>query len=152
MAFAPFSTAGKSGVQLKSDLSEIASGIPGEVKEALKEQADAMAAAAKAAVPVDTGDLRDSIKVVDYNEPGRVGYRIVADAVAKPLMGSRTNRKTGVRTHTGQMREGAPYAHLVEYGSVHNQPARPFLTPQLWEKKDETLDAVAEALGRAADA
>lgn len=146
MPFAPFSTAGKSGVSLTSDLSDISSGIPDAVREALKESAEKMAEGARSRVPVDTGELRDSIEVVPYNEPGFVGYRVVAGATADQLRATKWDRKTGTRTYTGGMREGAPYAHWVEYGSVHNVPAHPFLTPQLWEKRDETLDAVSEAL------
>ena len=118
-------------VILKSDLSEISSGISDEVKDALKDATEKMAEQARANAPVgdvDGGDLRDSIEVVEYNEPGRVGYRVVADA----------------RSATGKY--NAPYAHMVEFGSVHNDPPRPFLIPALWENSDETLDMVSEAL------
>lgn len=144
MAFAPFGT---NGVALKSDLSEISSGIPDSVKEALKGEADKIAEAAKAKAPVDTGRLRDSIHVIDYNEPGFVGYRVVADAGAKQLRASRWDRKNKQRVYTGGLREAFSYAFLVEYGSVHNQPPRPFLVPALREKSDETVKSVEEALG-----
>lgn len=143
MPFAPYG----SGVTLYSDLSEIASGIPDDVKEVLKEQAESMVEAAKAKAPVDTGELRDSIHVIDYNEPGFVGYRVVADAGAKRLKASRWDRANQQRVYTGGLREAAPYAHMVEFGSVHNQPARPFLGPALVEKSDETLKAVQDKLG-----
>lgn len=125
MPFAPYG----SGVTLYSDLSEIASGIPDDVKEVLKAEAEKVAAQARANAPVDTGELRDSIQVIDYNEPGKVGYRVVADA----------------RSATGKYH--APYAHMVEFGSVHNQPARPFLFPALAENKDDIVDAVNDKLG-----
>ena len=115
-------------VVLKSSLGDISSGIPDEVKDAIKEQADEIADAARQKVPVRTGKLRDSIEVIDYNEPGFVGYRIVADARAE---GGRYN---------------APYAHMVEYGSVHNEPARPFMLPALEEGREPTLKAVSDAL------
>jgi HK97 gp10 family phage protein len=123
-------------VTLTSDLGDIASGIPDEVKDAIKEATEEMADRARANVPVDTGDLRESIEVVEYNEPGFVGYRVVADARAEPVRGRS---------------DGAPYAHMVEYGSVHNMPAKPFLIPALYEGRDATLDAVSDALKKAGD-
>jgi HK97 gp10 family phage protein len=117
-------------VVLKSSLGDISSGIPDEVKDAIKEQADQIAEAARQKVPVRTGKLRDSIEVIDYNEPGFVGYRIVAEARAE---GGRYN---------------APYAHMVEYGSVHNKPAQPFMLPALEEGRDPTLKAVSDALDK----
>lgn len=119
-------------VTLVSHLGEIASGIPDDVKDTLKAEAEKVADKARANVPVDTGELRESIHVIDYNEPGFVGYRVVADARAEPVRGRS---------------DGAPYAHMVEFGSVHNQPARPFLLPALAESKDDILDAVNDRLG-----
>ena len=116
-------------VVLKSELTDIASGISDEVKDALRDSVEAMAADARSKAPVRTGKLRDSIEVIDYNEPGFVGYRVVADA----------------RSETGKY--NAPYAHMVEYGSVHNEPPQPFLIPALEENSEPTLDAVKNALG-----
>lgn len=123
-------------VTLMSDLSEISSGLPDSVADALKEQTEKIAQDARQRVPVDTGDLRDSIEVIEYNEPGRVGYRVVADARAEPVRGRS---------------DGAPYAHLVEFGSVHNKPAQPFLVPALEDAENEVLDAVSGAIQEAAD-
>lgn len=119
-------------VTLVSHLNEIASGIPDEVREVLKDQAERVAEAARSKAPVETGELRESIHVIDYNEPGFVGYRVVADATAEPIQGRS---------------DGAPYAHMVEYGSVHNKPPRPFLVPALAENEDSILDAVTDRLG-----
>ena len=115
-------------VTLISDLSEISSGLPDAVAEALEAEAEKIAQDAKQRVPVRTGNLRDSIEVVPYNEPGFVGFRVVADA----------------RSLTGKY--NAPYAHMVEYGSVHNEPARPFLVPALEAGQDTVLDAVTNAI------
>ena len=119
-------------VTLISDLSDIAHGIGPDVQKAIQDAADKIAEDARSRVPVETGRLRDSIKVIEYNEPGRFGYRIVADAEADPVRGRS---------------DGTPYAHMVEFGSVHNQPARPFLVPALEEGSRDTIDAVNDVLG-----
>lgn len=118
---------------LENDLGNVASGISQEVDEVLREQADKIAASARSKVPVGTGNLRDSIEVVEDDRPGYTGYRVVADA----------------RSRSGKYE--VPYAHMVEYGSVHNQPPQPFLTPALEEHRQETLDAVGEAIEKAAE-
>lgn len=120
-------------VSLQNDLDGVVSGIDEEVDEVLREQAEAIASTARSRVPVDTGNLRDSIEVVEDDRPGYSGYRVIADA----------------RSTSG--RYDVPYAHMVEYGSVHNQPARPFLTPALEERRQETLDAVNDKLKELAD-
>jgi len=119
-------------VTLKSELGNIASGISDEVKDVLKDQAEEIATSARSKAPVLTGNLRDSIEVIDANEPGFVGYRIMADARARPVRGRS---------------DGAPYAFMVEYGSVHNEPPRPFMVPALEEGREPTLKAVENALG-----
>ena len=42
---------------------------------------------------------------------------------------------------------GEFYAHMVEFGSVHNKPAEPFLVPALEERRDRIVGAVEDALG-----
>lgn len=125
-------------VSLENELGDIASGIEEEVDEVLREETEKMAESARQtlsgfSMPYSTGDLYDSIKVVEDDRPGYSGYRVIADA----------------RSTSG--RYDVPYAHMVEYGSVHNQPARPFLTPALEERRQETLDAVNDKLEELAD-
>ena len=119
-------------VTLISDLSDIAHGIGPDVQAAIENAAEKIAEDARAKVPKVTGRLHDSIKVIPYNEPGSYGFRIVADAQADPVRGRS---------------EGAPYAHLVEYGSVHNEPPTPFMVPALEENERSTVDAVNDVLG-----
>jgi HK97 gp10 family phage protein len=121
-------------VMLKSDFPKIARAIPDEVKDALKDEAEKVASIARSKAPLGaTGNLRDSIKVIDYNEPGFVGYRVVADA----------------RSATGK--NNSHYAHFVEHGSVKNEPARPFLVPALEESREPAIKAIAEAIEKAAE-
>jgi HK97 gp10 family phage protein len=115
-------------VTLQSDLDGIASGISDEVDEVLRAKADEIADAARQAVPRDTGNLADSITVEEDTRRGYSGYRVVADA----------------RSATGKY--DVPYAHMVEYGSVHNDPPRPFLVPALDERRDEIYKSVMDAI------
>ena len=107
-------------VTLVSDLSEIAAGLPLRVEHALEDEVNGIADSARARVPVESGNLRDSIETIPYNEPGFIGFRVVA---------------------------GEFYAHMVEFGSVHNKPAEPFLVPALEERRDRIVGAVEDALG-----
>src|SRR5690606_20961625 len=85
--------------------------IPGQVREAAQKavvrQANTMAKAMKAKVPIDTGKLRDSIVVTHpdartppYSQPG--GSVIVPEMTAAITAGNKDVR----------------YAHLVEYGTA----------------------------------
>jgi HK97 gp10 family phage protein len=111
-------------VSLKSDLDNIASGISDEVAEIMREKVEDVANAARQAVPRNTGNLADSIEVVKSDLRGQRGYRVVADA----------------RSTSGKY--DVPYAHMVEYGSVHNEPPKPFLGPALDERREEIEKAV----------
>lgn len=116
-------------VTLQSDLDGIASGISDEVDEVLRAKAEEIAEAARQAVPRGaTGNLADSIVVEEDTRRGYSGYRVVADA----------------RSATGKYH--APYAHMVEYGSVHNDPPRPFLIPALDDRREEIFKSVMDTI------
>jgi hypothetical protein len=116
-------------VSMKSDLDNIASGIGDEVAEVMREKTEEVANAARQAAPRGpTGNLADSIEVVEADLKGQRGYRVVADA----------------RSTSGKY--DVPYGHMVEYGSVHNDPPKPFLTPALDERRDEITEAVEAKL------
>lgn len=121
-------------VTLNSELDNIASGISDEVAEIMREKTEEVADAARQAVPRGkTGNLADSIEVVESNLRGQRGYRVVADA----------------RSTSGKY--DVPYAHMVEYGSVHNEPPRPFLGPALDERREEIEKAVDAKLKELVD-
>lgn len=71
---------------------------------------------ARQKVPVDSGALRDSIRVTRLKGDPKLNIRVYA--------GNRKQRGEG----------GAFYAHMVEYGTV-KMPAKPFLRPALHECK-----------------
>jgi HK97 gp10 family phage protein len=120
-------------VTLESELDNIASGISDEVAEVMREKIEEVADAARQAVPRNTGNLADSIEVVESDLRGQRGYRVVADA----------------RSTSGKY--DVPYAHMVEYGSVHNDPPRPFLGPALDERREEIEKAVDAKLKELAE-
>lgn len=87
---------------LKSRLPQIAARLDNVIDRGLKDVADDIVADAKDRVPVDSGDLRDSI----HAEPaeGGDGYTVLAGDA------------------------DVFYGHLVEFGTTHTG-ARPFLVP-----------------------
>lgn len=107
------------------------------VKEALK-QADIMADFMKRAVPVDTGDLKESITVTPPNQR-TPPFSQPGGALHVPAL-------TVAITAGG---EEVRYAHLVEHGTVKT-PAHPFFFPafRLYEKKAGA--AIRRAAARAA--
>lgn len=76
----------------------------------LEQAAELVAQAARQKVPVRTGKLKDTIRVV----------RLKGDP------------KQDVRVYAGnRVKGGAFYAHMVEYGTFNTMPAKPFLRPAL---------------------
>ena len=132
-SFKPYSTlAQKGGAVLVNDIPEIQGDLKEVVGEALKAGAEEIAEIARRNAPVGggrdphPGRLRDSIEV---NEPEQAGYRVIAEAQAD-----------------ANGREGMPYAVLVEFGSAHNLLAKPFLMPAFFEKEEQVVEDVYEAL------
>lgn len=82
----------------------------------LEKAGELIAEHARNKVPVDTGRLRDSIRVRRLKGDPKQNIRVYA--------GNRKRREQG----------GAFYAHMVEYGTV-KMPAKPFLRPALNEVK-----------------
>lgn len=81
------------------------------LRGALREGARVVEAAAKANVPVDTGRLRDSIRVKAMLRKGRV--------IASVTAGGRSGKKKVLTSRSGRLRAGyemAFYARWVEYG------------------------------------
>lgn len=74
-------------------------------------------------VPVDSGRLRDSIRVVRLKGDPRLNVRVYA--------GNRKKREEG----------GAFYAHMIEFGTV-KMTAKPFLRPAFNECKGRIKDIV----------
>lgn len=81
----------------------------------LEQAAEVVAAKARSLVPVKTGKLKDTIRVV----------RLKGDP------------KHDIRVYAGnRIKGGAFYAHMIEYGTA-KAPAHPFLRPALNGSKSE---------------
>lgn len=93
-------------VTLKSRLPEIAAELRPRVSAAVKETAEVVAAEARARVPVDSGDLKDSITVTRKEA---AGYSVNAEA---------------------QDDNGLYYGWFQEFGTRYDPP-QPFLIPAL---------------------
>jgi HK97 gp10 family phage protein len=134
MAFRPYGTGSKllgAGATLQNNIPEITGKMAEVVSAAIEEKAEEIAAAARSRAPVGnpstdphSGRLRDSIEVEQYNEPGAVGWRVVA---------------------TAESPTGAPYPFFVEFGTRH-MAAQPFLYPAFDERVADTIKAVGEVL------
>lgn len=89
---------------------------------------------ARQLVPVDEGQLRDSLRVTTRlsRRQQRLNRKRAAD------------EKAGVELFAGAA--ALPHAHLVEFGTF-NQPARPFLRPAWDANKGAVLKTIQEELG-----
>lgn len=103
---------------LQSRLDNIARSIDDEIDTALRLGAEAVAAAARERVVVDSGDLKNSIHV---ERKGIDVYTVVAGD------------------------DDVYYGHMVENGTTRTPP-RPFLVPSLEANRDNILRAVDDAL------
>jgi HK97 gp10 family phage protein len=91
-------------------------------------------ATAKQLVPVDKGELRDSLKVA--TKLSRRQQQKHARAVAEG--------KASVMLYAGAT--SLPHAHLVEYGTA-NMPPQPFMRPAWDQEKDGVLATIKAELG-----
>lgn len=89
---------------------------------------------AKQRVPVDDGDLRDSLKVT--TRLSKRQQRLNAKAVAEG--------KASVQLYAGAA--ALPHAHLVEFGTANMAP-QPFMRPAWDANKDQVLQLIKDELG-----
>ena len=115
--------------------------IPLEVRKAAQpavtKQAENMAATMRQLVPVDSGDLKDSIEVTPggkatpaYSQPG--GQMTVPENAAAITVGNHAVR----------------YGHLVEYGTTE-APAHPFFWPSVRLLNKKAKAAIKRAISTA---
>lgn len=115
---------------------------------------------AKRLVPVETGQLRDSIQVSPRikNKVGNAEYSAAMRAgLGKQAAGAALREARRAARGTGSFAEAyvgpargkgiIRYAHLVEFGGVRNQPPRPYMRPAWDAKQRETLDIIRQELG-----
>ena len=99
------------------------------MRKVLLARAKPIAAAAKSYVPVESGELRDSI-------------------IASTRLSKRQKRDAKETASYVEVYAGAgplPHAHLVEFGNVHNQP-QPYMRPAWDNHKGALLDAIKKDL------
>lgn len=108
------------------------------VRHALRESAKIVRDAAKVLVPVDTGELRDSLKVQAMpRKKNKIGIQVVAsdETLNKGL---KQAKKSGA-AFSGTVFYGA----FVELGTSKMQ-ARPFLRPALDQNRQRCLNVFAD--------
>lgn len=112
-----------------------------DVQAVLKEEANFLIAKIKSKVPVDSGNLKDSIQ---FYKPKKKNYLVVGPKYTKGVKGFK--RKGGKA-----MASGGNHANLVEYGFKHKGgkvvPPRPFMRPAFDENKDAILNMLEKKLG-----
>ena len=97
-------------------------------QDALMAAAKVVAAEAKRLVPVDTGNLRDSIRVRSSPKKYKPGALVIASG----------STKAGTKGY---------HAKLVEYGTVKTR-ARPFMEPAARGTASKQVKAAARAAGK----
>jgi HK97 gp10 family phage protein len=109
-----------------------------EVQSVLKVQADFLIAKIKEKVPVDSGNLKDSIQ---FFKPKKKNYLVVGPKYRK---GSKGFKRKGAKS-------GGNHANLVEYGFTHKSgkviPPRPFMRPAFDTNKEAILNMMEKKLG-----
>jgi HK97 gp10 family phage protein len=123
--------------RLQRRMNAIPTAIKEAVQPALLKSAQENAATMRQLVPVDEGDLKDSITVTPagqttpaYSQPG--GSMTVPENAAAITVGNSKVR----------------YAHLVEYGT-NQSSAQPFFWPTIRLLKKRTKGRISRAMGKA---
>lgn len=122
---------------LDRKLAKLAKALPETVqKAALAEGGEIIASEARLLVPVDSGNLRDSITVSDE----RLGGAFKMDSG----LGSRSVQVfIGPRTRGG--RPDGFYGHMVEFGTV-KMAAQPFMRPAFDSTEGQVRSRIASEL------
>ena len=108
-----------------------------ELSKAVNDSADEVAAAMLRIVPIDQGDLRDSIVITRAGENTPAYSQPGGELQVKPLRAVVTAGNSKVR-----------YAHLVEYGTVKAR-AQPFFWPSWRSRRAAIKRRLAAAFRKA---
>jgi len=122
--------------RLQKRLDAIPAAIKKAVEPALRQSGEELVASMRNLAPVDTGDLRDSIKYTmpgnstpPYSQPG--GSTVAAENQVLVTAGN-----TDVR-----------YPHLVEYGTADTS-AQPFFWPAFRLKRKKLANRIKRRIGK----
>jgi HK97 gp10 family phage protein len=130
------------------------------LRRTLIKAGEPIAEEARLLAPVDSGDLRESIQVSTRvkNKVGRAEFSAALraglgkQAAVSALRTARREAKgeasfaeavIGPARGKGVIR----YAHLVEFGGVHNRPPKPFMRPAWDTRQRQALDIIRRELG-----
>lgn len=116
------------------------------MRGALSAGANVIADEARRFVPVDTGQLKESIRVSSRLVRGHPIVTVKAGGRYKVYKGGKAQKGKPYRTvsNSGAIRYHAPYyAHFVEFGTV-KMGARPFMRPAFDAKKAEAVEVIAD--------
>lgn len=112
-----------------------------EVQSVLKVQADFLIAKIREKVPVDSGNLKNSIQ---FFKPKSKNYLVVGPKYSKGMKGFK-------RVGGKSMASGGNHANLVEYGFTHKGgkviPPKPFMRPAFDQNKEAILNMMEKKLG-----
>lgn len=97
---------------------KITAEVEKKAMDRLQKAGEMVADKARQKVPVDTGKLKETIRVTRLKDDPKLDIRVYAG-----------NREKG----------GAFYAHMVEFGTV-KMPAKPFLRPALNQSKASIME------------
>ncbi len=120
------------------------------MRRALVKAGEPIAQTARSLVPVDSGQLKDSI-IVSARLNSKVGVSEYAKAMRETqdksaALGAMRDARRAMKGSLPDvvMYVGAgpvPHAHLVEFGSVHNKP-QPFMRPAWDQHKDQLVGII----------
>ncbi|WP_374578299.1 HK97-gp10 family putative phage morphogenesis protein [Phenylobacterium sp.] len=125
------------------------------IKRGLVRGGEPIAERARELVPVLSGRLRDSIKVSSrtVNKVGKAEFAAAMrsgagiDAAVSALRDARraaAGSGSNVEVYVGPGK--LPHAHLVEFGSVNNEPPQPYMRPAFEERKEKALGVIRDAV------
>jgi len=121
-------------------------------REAVAASLEEAAADARSRVPVDTGELKATIRTeVMANYPK--GWLEVGYGTLRRRSRSTGKRKSRRKAQTLENTQPGVYAMVVEFGDARrNKPAEPFITPAIEAERPKHLARIQSALRGAASA
>lgn len=127
----------RQSAKLSARLNAIPQEVVQHLRPALIKAAENTAGVMRALVPVDDGDLRDSIEVT---QPGGITPRYAASG------GQRVAGENQALVTAGN--PDVRHGHLQEFGTV-DHPAQPFLRPAERLTRDQNRRRIGRAVGQA---